>query len=126
MDLCQSADSDAFGRYVNIFEDPVNEGNFAAFKQFIQNAIWSVKVQDFKTKKFRRFIETMRRKLYSIRQPSRTRYDRHFDIDQQRYFISTYAYVSTIKTRAIKNDFNKNSTFIRFQMAGHEAERWLR
>lgn len=89
MDFCQSADSDDFDRYVNIFEEPVNAGNFATIKQFIQNAIWSMKMQDFKTRKIRRFIETMRRKLHLNRQPPQTGYDRHFDMEQRRYALIT-------------------------------------
>lgn len=85
MDRCQSQENVDFDHYRNIFEDDdVSTGNFAAIRQFIQNAIWSVKVHDFKTKKFRAFIATIRRQLRLDRKPPKSGYDRHFDVEQRR------------------------------------------
>lgn len=84
MDRCQSQDNVDFDQYRNIFEDDVRKSNFAAIRQFIQNAIWSVKVHDFKTKKFTAFIASIRRQLHLDRKPPKSGYDRHFDMEQRR------------------------------------------
>lgn len=86
MNQIGSHDTDDFDQYVNIFEDHPNTSNLTAIRQFIQNAIWSVKVHDFKTRNLRKFLASLRQKLHLDRKPAHSGYDRHLDIEQRRYF----------------------------------------
>lgn len=68
-----------------LFDEDNHSNNFAAFRQFLRNKLWALKVHNYKTKNIRSLAKFLRRKLNFSKTPKKKGYGQYFTEEERRY-----------------------------------------